>query len=316
MLPNEKHCFLICVNMTLLVHMATFAAVVEKGSFTAAAESLGRSKSVVSKQITELEDRLGVRLLNRTTRRLHLTEAGELFRIHCERIVAEAREAELAVAPLQSEPRGGLRVTAPQSLALSLLPDALPRFQQRYPHVELELRISGRFVDLVAEGIDVALRIGELADSSLISRRLAPCRFMVCGSPHYWKVHGKPMQPTDLQTHNCLVYTETPRPEQWRFQDRAGQDLSVTVKGNLRSDDAKLLLSAAFAHQGVINGPSFLFEEPVTQEQLEPVLVDYYRTSSGLYAIYPYSKHVSSKVRALVDFLVEEWTDNTLHEHG
>ena len=173
--------------MSILPYLETFSAVVEKGSFTAAAEALDISKPVVSKQVSQLEQHLGVQLLHRTTRRLHLTEAGEVFARYSQRIVAEAREAEQSVLPLQSEPQGTLRITAPASLALSLLPEVLLRFQQRFPKVELDVRISGHFVDLVKEGIDVALRVGELKDSSMIARRLMPCRFLVCASPDYWK---------------------------------------------------------------------------------------------------------------------------------
>jgi DNA-binding transcriptional LysR family regulator len=288
-----------------LAFLETFATVVEKGSFTAAGDALGLSKPVVSKQIAQLESDLGVRLLNRTTRRLHLTEAGEIFYDHCQRVVAQARDARLAVAPLQHEPRGTLRVTSPQCLAISLLPNLIPRFQERFPAVHLDIRVSGRFVDLIEEGIDVALRIGELEDSSLIARRLAPCAFVVCASPDYWRKHGKPQRPGDLASHNCLVYTESPKPNHWQFRERTGEDLRITVKGNLRSDDAALLLSAACAHRGVLVGPSFMFGDAIAQGRLEPVLEDFHRPSMGLYVVYPQSRHLSSKARVFVDYLFE-----------
>jgi len=298
--------------VSILPYLETFAAVVDKGSFTAAAEALDISKPVVSKQVSQLEKYLGVQLLHRTTRRLHLTEAGEVFARYAQRIVAEAREAEQAVLPLQSEPQGMLRISAPESLAISLLPEALLEFQQRFPKVELDIRISGRFVDLVEEGIDVALRVGELEDSSMIARRLMDCRFYVCASPDYWKRHGMPEHPNDLRNHNCLIYSQSPRADAWVFNDKNGEDLGVKVKGNLRSDAGKLLLSAASNGQGVFIGPTYMVAEAMQEAQLKPVLEDYYRPSTGLYAIYPHSKLVSSKVRAFVDYLIESWGDKTL----
>lgn len=300
--------------MSILPYLETFAAVVEKSSFTAAAEALNISKPVVSKRVSQLEQHLGVQLLHRTTRRLHLTEAGEVFARYAQRIVEEAREAEQSVLPLQSEPQGTLRITAPASLALSLLPEVLLRFQQRFPKVELDVRISGHYVDLVEEGIDVALRVGELEDSSMIARRLMPCRFLVCASPNYWKKHGVPDHPNDLRKHNCLVYSQSPKSDMWIFKDKNGEDINIKVKGNLRTDDGKLLLCAALAGQGLLIGPSFMVANAIKEGQLKPVLGDYSRTAMGLYAVYPYSKLVSSKVRAFVDYLVETWGNGAQRE--
>jgi DNA-binding transcriptional LysR family regulator len=228
--------------------------------------------------------------------------------------VEEAREAEQSVLPLQSEPQGTLRITAPASLALSLLPEVLLRFQQRFPKVKLDVRISGHFVDLVEEGIDVALRVGELEDSSMIARRLMPCRFLVCASPNYWKKHGVPDHPNDLRKHNCLVYSQSPKSDMWIFKDKNGEDINIKVKGNLRTDDGKLLLCAALAGQGLLIGPSFMVANAIKEGQLKPVLGDYSRTAMGLYAVYPYSKLVSSKVRAFVDYLVETWGNGAQRE--
>ncbi|RDH87659.1 MAG: LysR family transcriptional regulator [endosymbiont of Escarpia spicata] len=293
--------------MSILPYIETFAAVVEKGSFTAAAEALGISKPVVSKQVSQLEQHLGVQLLHRTTRRLHLTEAGEIFARYSQQIVAEAQEAEQSVLPLQSEPQGTLRITAPESLAASMLPDALLGFQQRFPKVELDVRISGRFVDLVEEGIDVALRVGELEDSSMIARRLLYCHFQVYGSPEYWKRHGIPSHPDELRTYNCLIYTQSPKPDTWNFKDRNGEDISVKITGNLRSDAGRLLLDAVVDGQGIMIAPSYMVAKALKEEQLEAVLEDYSLSPIGLYAIYPQSKHISTKVRAFVDYLVDTW---------
>ena len=296
-------------NMSVLPYLETFSAVVEKGSFTAAAEALDISKPVVSKQVSQLELYLGVQLLHRTTRRLHLTEAGEVFASYSQRIVADAREAVQSVLPLQSEPEGTLRITAPESLAMSMLPEVLLGFQQRFPKVDLDVHISGRFVDLVEEGIDLALRVGELEDSSMIARRLMTCRFHVCASPDYWKKHYAPNHPNDLKNHNCLVYSQSPRPDTWTFKDKNGKDISVKVKGNLRSDAANLLLDSVIDGQGILIGPSYMIDEAWNGGQVKTVLEEYYCSPVGLYAIYPYSKLVSTKVRTFVDYLIETWSD-------
>ena len=293
--------------MSILPYLETFAAVVDKGSFTAAAENLDISKPVVSKQVSQLEHYLGVQLLHRTTRRLHLTEAGEVFAHYAEQIVAEAKEAEQSVLPLQSEPQGTLRISAPESLAMSLLPEALLSFQRRFPKVKLDVRVSGRFVDLVEEGIDVALRVGELEDSSLIARRLMPCRIHLCASPGYLKRYGEPANPKDLRDHNCLIYSQSPKPDTWAFKDKNGEDISIKVEGNLRSDTGTFLLDAALGGQGIFIGPTYMVDKAVTQGLLVPVLEEYAHPAVALYAIYPHSKLISSKVRAFVDYLAGTW---------
>lgn len=296
--------------MSILPYIETFAAVVEKSSFTAAAEALGISKSVVSKQVSQLEQHLGVQLLQRTTRRLHLTEAGETFARYSQQIVAEAQEAEQSVLPLQSEPQGTLRITAPESLAASMLPDALLGFQQRFPKVKLDVRVSGRFVDLVEEGIDVAIRVGELEDSTMIARRLLYCHFQVYGSPEYWKRHGIPNHPDELRTYNCLIYSQSPKPDTWVFKERSGENTGIKVTGNLRSDAGRLLLDAVVDGQGIMIAPSYMVTDAMKMRLLETVLEDYSHAPIGLYAIYPQSKHVSTKVRAFVDYLIETWRDD------
>jgi len=293
--------------MSILPFLETFSAVVEKGSFTAAADALDMSKPVVSKQVSQLEKHLGVQLLQRTTRRLHLTEAGEVFARYCQKIVADAHEAEQSVLPLQSEPQGKLRISAPESLAISLLPEALLTFQTKYPKVELDIRISGRFVDLVEEGIDVALRMGELEDSTLIARLLMPCNFHVCATSDYLKRRGTPIHPNDLSTHNCLIYSQSPKSDTWSFKDGSDKNLNIKVQGNLRSDAGNLLLNSALQGNGILIAPTYMVADELKKGRLVPVLDDYLHLSTGLYAVYPYSKLISSKVRVFVDHLVEFW---------
>lgn len=293
--------------MSVLPFIETFTSVIEHGSFTAAAEALGISKPVVSKQVSALEKHLGVQLLNRTTRRLHLTQAGEVFASYSQRIMSEVHEAEQSVLPLQSEPKGKLRISAPESLAMSLLSEVLPQFQQNYPKLELDIRITGRFVDLVEEGIDVALRVGTLEDSSLIARRLMPCGFHVCAAPDYLKNHGSPKHPNELNEHNCLIYSQGQNPDNWFFQDEKGKGFNVKVKGNLHSDTGNLLMNAALNGSGILMAPTYMVANALEQGKLEEVLKQYSPGRTGLYAVYPYSKLVSKKVRAFVDYVVKSW---------
>ncbi|MCW8900861.1 MAG: LysR substrate-binding domain-containing protein [Gammaproteobacteria bacterium] len=293
--------------MTILPYLETFATVVEKGSFTAAADALGISKPVVSKQVSQLEQHLGVQLMQRTTRRLHLTHAGEVFASYSKRIMADVREAEQSVLPLQSEPRGRLRISAPESLALSLLPEVLLNFQQKFPTLELDVHISGRFVDLIEEGIDVALRVGEMEDSSLIARLLMPCSFHVCASAKYLEKNGSPQHPDELSKHNCLIYSQGQRSANWGFKDKDGKILNIKVEGNLHSDTGNLLMKAALNGNGIFIAPTYMVTNALKEGQLKTVLDDYTSAMPGLYAVYPYSKLVSVKVRAFVDFLVDAW---------
>lgn len=293
--------------MSILPYLETFSAVVEHGSFTAAAQALGISKPVVSKQVSLLEQHLGVQLLQRTTRRLHLTQAGEVFASYSLRILSEAQEAEQSVSLLQSDPQGRLRISAPESLAMSLLPGVLPRFQETFPKLELDIRITGRFVDLVEEGIDVALRVGVLAESSLIARKLMPCSFHVCASPDYLNRHGRPQHPNELARHNCLIYSRGQNPETWFFQDSQDKGFNVKVKGNLRSDTGSLLMNAALNNAGIMIAPAFMVTSVLQQGRLETVLDNYTPTETGLYAVYPYSKLVSKKVRVFVNYLAKAW---------
>lgn len=295
--------------MNILPYIETFSAVVENGSFTAAADALGISKPVVSKQVSLLEQHLGVQLLHRTTRRLRLTHAGEVFASYSHRIMSDVREAEQSVLPLQSEPQGRLRILSPESLAVSLLPEVLLRFQQKFPKIELDIHVSGRLVNLVEEGIDVALRVGKQEDSSLIERLLMPCGLHACASPEYLKKHGKPAHPSELETYNCLIYSQRPNPDTWLFRDHQGKDVRIKVNGNLRSSMGKILMSAAENGNGIFIGPTFMIASALKEGRLEAVLDQYTPMTTGLYVVYPKSKLVSAKVRAFVDFVAESWSN-------
>lgn len=286
--------------------MAVFAKVVEARSFTAAAAELGMSKSAVSKQISRLEDRLGARLLNRTTRRLSLTETGTAFYDRCARVVAEVQEAELAVTNLQAEPRGTLRVNAPMSFGHLHIAPAVPDFLARYPEVRVDMTMNDRFVDLIDEGFDVAIRIARLTDSSLIARRLAPDCRILCGSPAYFEKHGEPRTPDDLAGHNCLSYAYVSDTDQWQFIDGEGTR-SISVRGNLRANNGDAIRQALLAGLGVAILPSFIVGPDVQAGRLKEVLRDHMPNRASIYAVYPHSRHLSAKVRVFVDFLADRF---------
>ena len=291
--------------MSSIHYLKSFNAVVEHGSFTAAAQALNISKPVVSKQVSQLEKELGVQLLVRTTRTLNLTEAGETFAHYANKIIKDLIEAEHAVMPMQSEPQGTLVISAPQSLAYSFLPKLLPEFQKRFPLMQLSVRITGRYVDLIDEGIDVALRVGKMEDSSLKARLIQACSMQVCAAPEYWQSNGIPQHPTELSQYNCLIYQPASTARNWQFKDALGQDISVKVNGNLQSDDGGLLLSAARLGQGIFYVPSFLISQDLQSRQLELALTEFSRADTGLYALYPRAKHVPSKLRVFIDYLIE-----------
>jgi DNA-binding transcriptional LysR family regulator len=288
--------------MDRLDDMIAFIRVVDAKSFTAAAERLGVSKSVVSRRMTGLENRLGVRLLNRTTRRLSVTEIGQAFHQRCVRILADIEEAERAAADLHAEPRGTLRVNAPMSFGMMHIAPAIADFLGRYPGLDIDMDLNDRFVDLVDEGYDVAVRVGRLRDSSLVARRLAPSRRVVVGSPVYFRKHGRPQHPDELAEHNCLIYTNAPLAEQWQFRVD-GEARSVRVSGCLRVNNGEVLREAAIAGQGLTVLPTFIVGDALSHGQLDAVLTDCVVSESAVHAVYPHSRHLSPKVRAFVDFL-------------
>lgn len=304
--------------MDRLDEFAVFAKVVETGSFTAAARALGISKAKASKQVARLEGRLGARLLNRTTRRLSVTEAGGAFHERCRRILAEVEEAEDAVGRLQAAPRGILRINAPMTFGLMHLSPLVPAYMARYPEVTVDLSLNDRFVDLVEEGWDLAVRIGRLRDSSLIARRLASFRAVVCAAPAYWERRGRPEHPRDLGGHDCLIYSYLERPEDWRFA-RDGEEASVRVAGPLRANNGQILLEAAVAGAGVLLSPTFIVADALADGRLEAVLSPWCTEDVGIHAVYPHARHLSAKVRTFVDFLAAElgnrndWASPALH---
>ncbi|MCG8690135.1 MAG: LysR family transcriptional regulator [Minwuiales bacterium] len=302
-------------GMENLAGMAVFAAVVEARSFSSAAVRLALSKSAVSKQVSRLEDRLGARLLNRTTRRLSLTEVGETFYRHCVRVLEEAEAAEQAVTHLHEEPRGRIKINAPMSFGILHLADAIPDFLARYPQVTVDIDLSDRFVDLIEEGYDLAIRIANLNDSSLIARRLAPVRRIVAGSPAYFAARGVPERPADLKDHNCLRYTYVADGREWRFRGSDGEE-AIEVSGSMRANNSDVLRGAALAGVGLMMAPTFIVGDEVRAGRLRPVLTEFEIADLGIYAVYPHKRHLSPKVRAFVDFLAERYGDDPYWDEG
>lgn len=303
--------------MDNLTDVAVFVRVVERGSFTRAADELELSRAVVSKYLTRLEERLGVRLLNRTTRRLSLTEAGaELFaasRGALERIA----EAEGAITRLQREPRGTLKINAPMSFGILELASALPEFLRKHPDIQVDLRMDDRQVDLVEEGFDVGVRITQrMAASSLVARRLATCRQWVCAAPSYLAEHGEPESPEDLSAHNCILYQYASAANVWRFRAPGGREIAVAVTGNLRANNGIAEREAAVRGVGILLTPSFYVGEELRSGKLVRLLREYSLPELGIHVVYPKRSHVPPKVRVFVEFLARHFGGRPAWERG
>jgi DNA-binding transcriptional LysR family regulator len=285
-----------------LVSLALFARVVEGGSFTAAARAVGMSKSAVSTRVARLEDRLGARLLHRTTRRLALSEAGAALYEHAARMVAAADDAAEVAEGTSREPRGQLRISAPVTLAQMHLAPALAEFLRAHPSVQVDLEASDRIVDLVAERFDLAIRIARLGDSSLVARRLATDRLVVAASPAYLDRAGIPRSVADLSRHNCLHYARTPPSAEWGFRGLGGVR-RATAAGNLVVSDGTVLRESAAAGLGLAVLPRFMVAADLASGRLVTVLDDLPRREIGIFAVYPHRRNVPAKVRAFVDLL-------------
>jgi len=288
--------------------LAVFAAVAQEEGFTAAARRLRMSKSAVSKSVSALEGRLGVRLFNRTTRRLSLTEAGARLLDGARNALAMAEAAEQAVGNLAAAPRGTLRVNAPVSFGARHIADVLPEFLARYPDLAVDLDLLDRRVDPVEEGYDVTIRIGRLADSTLIARTLAPTRFVVGAAPAYLAAHGTPRTPAALREHACLSYSYQRTGREWVFAAADGRTLRVPVTGQLRANSGDLLLKVACAGEGIVLAPTFLCAEEVVAGRLVPLLTEWTPMPGGaIHALFHESRNLLPKVRVFIDFLVEHF---------
>lgn len=293
--------------MDNLADLAVFVRVVELGSFTAAAGTLEISKAAVSKYVHRLEQRLGARLLHRTTRRLTLTEAGDALFRRGAAALSELADAEQEVARLAGTPRGHLRVTAPVYFGERHVAPLLRKFRLRYPEITLDLDFDNRLVDLVKERFDLALRITALADSSLVARSLAPCPQVVCGAPEYLAKRGLPIMPADLRSHDCLSYSLDRTPKEWRFRSARGRWIAVNVHGPIRCNNDIALKQAMLDGLGLRQIPRFIVESEIANGKLVEVLADYESPPLNIYAVYATRRNLSPKVRVFVDFLAAEF---------
>ncbi|MCB5175584.1 MULTISPECIES: LysR family transcriptional regulator [Microvirga] len=287
--------------------MQVFVRVAALGSFSAAARSLDLSQTMVTKHVVALESRLGVKLLHRSTRRLVLTEAGRSYLASCERILADIEEAEASASLDRVEPRGTLRLNVPLTFGFRRIVPALATFSRLYPAVEVDLGLADRYVDLIEEGWDLAIRIGRLKDSSLVARRLAPCRTIVCAAPSYLEARGVPRSLDDLAGHNCLGYTLPSAIGANRWAFGAEGDRVVPVRGNLRANNGDALLAAAVAGQGLIYQPTFLVGDALRDGSLVRVLPGLPTLELGVHAMLPSGRQAPAKVRAFVEFLAERF---------
>ena len=296
--------------------METFVQVVEAGSITAAAEHMGIAKSAVSRRLSELEERLGVQLFHRTTRRMNLTGTGRSLYERCVNILADVAEAEQAVSREHGNLQGHLRVALPLSFGLLQLGPAINAFLQAHPGVEFDLDFNDRQVDLLAEGFDLALRIGDLEDSSLIARRLARIRSCVCASPAYLQRAGTPRRPEELAHHACLTYSLVPEPRVWRYHDAAGKAGSVRVASRLQANNGDFLHRAALEGQGIVLQPLFIVHRSLAEGRLLPLLTEYEWPATSAHALYPHTRHLSHRVRAFIDFLSAWFTEADARQNG
>jgi DNA-binding transcriptional LysR family regulator len=291
--------------MDKLSSMKVFIQVARLGSFSAAAQTLGISKAMVSKHISRLEDELDVQLLNRTTRSLGLTEVGSVYRDRIKEILNDIEETELSVSQLSSEPRGTLRIMAPASFGSFHLSRMVANYLAMYTQVSIEMILTERAPDLVEEGLDIAIRVGNLGDSSLFARKIADARMIVCGSSAYLEKHGIPATTEDLLKHNCLTHT-THTGDAWVFQGKQGV-YRIDVQGTIKSNAADALRIAAIQGCGLVHLPIYMLTKDLKTGRLISVLKEFEGPKRPIHAVYLHRMHLSAKVRTFVDFLYEQY---------
>ena len=290
--------------MDRLLSMKVFTTVVESGSFSRAAEQLHLSATATSRHIADLEKHLGAQLLQRSTRRLHLTEIGANYYDRCCLILADVEEAEAQATSQENQPKGMLRISLPHSFGLRYIAPLVPEFCKRYPDLQLELGFSDRTIDLVEEGIDMAVRITGELKTSLVARKLASTTMVCCASPDYLARYGTPQHPDDLQQHNCLTYSYAPSANVWTFTNQDKQ-INVQVKGTLRANSGDMSRLAAIDGLGIALQPSFIICDEIRSGKLIPLLADYPIPSIAVYAVYLPAARRSARVKAMVEYLWE-----------
>lgn len=294
--------------MDQFTELRAFVEVVRAGAFVKAADALGVSKTAVSRQVSDLEKRLRVRLLNRTTRRLSLTEEGQRFHEHARTLLSDLEAAEADVMTRAREVTGLLRITAPLSFGIEHLAPLWPGFRELHPEATLDVTLSDRVVDLVDEGYDLAIRIARLPDSTLVSRQLAQTRMVLCAAPAYLQRHGTPRHPEELAAHRTLSYSYWSTGDEWRFEGPDGP-ASARVRPWMHTNNGDTCRVAALAGSGIILQPAFLVAEDLRSKKLVELMPQFRAAELGVYAVYPSRRYLLPRVRAMVDFLADRFRD-------
>ena len=281
--------------------VSEFVAVAETESFTAAGKRLGISTAQVSRQISALEERLSAKLFYRTTRKVSVTEVGGIYYQHCRQVMDGLADAERAITNLQSTPKGKLKITAPITYGERSVAPLVNDFVTQYPELEVQLVLSNQQIDLIDEGFDLAIRLGQLGDSTMIGKRLATRKQYVCAAPEYLSAFGAPHTLSELDRHNCLSGTL----DYWRFQEK-GKARNIRVKGNFSCNSGPVLVDAALKGMGIVQLPDYYVQEYINQGQLIELLPNYREPDDAVWALYPQNRHLSPKVRMLVDYLAKE----------
>lgn len=295
--------------MSQLEDMQNFVRVVDAGSISSAAEQLGQAKSGVSRRLAELEKRLGVRLMNRTTRRSSLTEAGQAYYEGAVKLIADVAELNALISDKDTSLEGTLRLAAPLSFGLCHLSPAINEFARAHPEVTINIDFSDRHIDLVEQGVDLAIRIAELEDSSLRARRICPIRLLLCASPSYLEQYGVPQTPADLSSHQILQYDIGGSPV-LRLQDQQGREQRIHSRPRMVANNGDFLRDMAIDGHGIILTPSFIAWQAVATGELIPVLEDYWPPRLNAYAVYPQSRYLSRRARTFMDFLTDRFGEN------
>lgn len=293
--------------MDHLAAIQAFAQVVESGSFAKGAERLGISTTAISRQVGELEAHLQTRLLNRTTRRVSLTESGRAYYERVVQLLADLEEAEQEASRAAVVPRGVIKLTTAVNFGVRHVAPAIAAFLARHGEVRFDVSLSDRVIDLVEEGFDLGIRIGTAGPHNVVARKLGETRVVPCASPDYLAKHGTPQQPEDLARHNCFTYEYVTPRNVWTFRDADGRERPVRVGGNLHSNNGDLLAEAAARGAGIVFEPAFIVGPEVRAGRLVPLLQDFAPAPLPIYAVYPSRKHLSAKVRLFVDFLIERF---------
>lgn len=291
-----------------------FAHVVKEGSLSAAGRALGFSSAVVSKRLQRLEEQLGIRLVNRSTRKLSVTEEGARYHEYCVRVLVELEEAEALITRGSRQPRGTLRVTVPSAFGRLHIAPLVPEFLRRYPELRLSLHLTDHVVDLIEEGFDMALRIGDMKDSNLVARQLGIDRRFVVATPSYVEKHGAPGTPGELAQHNALLFANPAPLDQWQFVARDGRTQTVRVSGNFETNNCDALREALLADAGIALRPTWDVGKDIRAGTLQVLLPDYVQPSYNIQAVYPSRRHLSQKVRVFVDLLRERFGDKPYWE--